>query len=193
MLGYSPALGGHQLFLHRPRADLTGPLAVGLSAPRGPLANGRFCPPGRGNVAAGHLAQFTGVSPAQIYLIFAAVQAETDRFVGGLGLIEVIDQGHGNASHHAIPLLSAGRVVNQPRVLLRVRLRTGSGHVVREQEAGAVHPAWLSSPVISLLVTLIYPGWGQLQRGTRGQACNGTSRRIETQSRRNSLTPSGGP
>jgi len=116
MLGYSPAVGGHQPFLHRPRADLTGPLAVGLSAPRGPLANGRFCPPGRGNVAAGHFAQFAGVSPAQIYLIFPAVQPETDRFVGSLGLVEVIDQGHGNASHHAIPLLSAGRVVSQPRV-----------------------------------------------------------------------------
>jgi hypothetical protein len=116
MLGYPAALGGHQPFLHRPRADLTGPLAVGLSAPRGPLANGRFWPPGRGDVAAGHLAQLTGVSLAQIYLILPAVQAEADRFVGGLGLVEVIDQGHGNASHHDIPLLSAGRVVNQPRV-----------------------------------------------------------------------------
>src|SRR5215469_2461724 len=109
MLGYPPALGGHQPFLHRPRA-------VGLSASRGPLANGRFCPPGRGNIAARHLAQLTGVRFAQIYLIVPAVQAEADRFVGGLGIVEVIDQGHGNASHHAIPLLSAGRVVNQPRV-----------------------------------------------------------------------------
>jgi hypothetical protein len=116
MLGYPPALGGHQPFLHRPRADLTGPLPVGLSAPRGPLANGCFRPPRRGNVAAGHLAQLTGVSPAQIYLILPAVQAEADRFVGGLGVVEVIDQGHGNASHHVIPLLSAGRVANQPRV-----------------------------------------------------------------------------
>src|SRR5215469_7287218 len=116
MLGYPPALGGHQPFLHRPRADLTGPLAVGLSASRGPLANGRFCPPGRGNITARHLAQLTGVRFAQIYLIVPAVQAEADRFVCGLGIVEVIDQGHGNASHHEIPLLSAGRVVNQPRV-----------------------------------------------------------------------------
>jgi len=116
MLGYPPALGGHEPFLHRPRADLTGPLAVGLSAARRPLANSRFRPPRRGNVAARHLAQLTGVSPAQIYLILPAVQAEADRFVGGLGLVEVIDQGHGNASHDAIPLLSAGRLVNQPRV-----------------------------------------------------------------------------
>src|SRR5215470_3658120 len=116
MLGYPPALGGHQPFLHRPRADLTGPLAVGLSAPCGALANGRFCPPGRGNIAARHLAQLTGVSLAQVYLIVPAVQAEADRLVGGLGLVQVIDQGHGNASHHAIPLLSAGRIVNQPRV-----------------------------------------------------------------------------
>src|SRR5262249_61148972 len=69
MLGYPPALGGHEPFLPRPRADLTGPLPVGLSAPRGPLPNGRFRPPRRGNVAAGHLAQLTGVSPAQIDLI----------------------------------------------------------------------------------------------------------------------------
>jgi hypothetical protein len=116
MLGYPAALGGHQPFLHCPRAYLTGTLAVGLSAPGGPLPNGRFCPPGRGNVAAGHLAQLTGVSLAQVYLIFPAVQAEADRFVGGLGRVEIIDQGHGNASHDAIPLLSAGRLVNQPRV-----------------------------------------------------------------------------
>jgi hypothetical protein len=116
MLGYPTALGGHQSFLHRPRADLTGPLAVGLSASPGPLANGRSCPPGRGNIAADHLAQLTGMSLAQIYLVVSAVQAEADRFVGGLGLVEVIDQGHGNASHHAIPLLSAGRVMHQPRV-----------------------------------------------------------------------------
>jgi len=116
MLGYPPALGGHEPFLHRPRADLTGPLPVGLSAPRGPLPNGRFRPPGRGNVAAGHLAQLTGVSLAQVYLIFPAIQAEADRFVGGLGRVEIIDQGNGNASHDAIPLLSAGRLVDQPRV-----------------------------------------------------------------------------
>jgi len=93
MLGYAAALGCHQPFLNRPRADFTGPLAVGLSAARGPLTNGRFSTPCRGNVAADHLAQLTGVSFAQIYLIIPAVQAEADRFVGGLGLVEVIDQG----------------------------------------------------------------------------------------------------
>lgn len=140
MLGYPAALGCHQPFLHRPRADLAGSLAVGLSAPRGSLANGRFCPPGRCDVTIGHLPQLTGVSLAQIYLIIPAVQAEADRFVGGLVRVEVIDQGHGNASHHAIPLLSAGRLLNQPRVC-RVSLSgTGSGHVVREQEADAAQP-----------------------------------------------------
>jgi hypothetical protein len=116
MLGYPASLGGHQPFLHRPRAYLTGALAVGLSAPCRPLPNGRFWSPGSGNVAVGHLAQLTCVSLAQVYLVFPAVQAEADRFVGGLGRVEVIDQGHGNASHDAIPLLSAGRLVNQPRV-----------------------------------------------------------------------------
>jgi hypothetical protein len=116
MLGYPAALGGHKPFLHRPRAYLTGTLAVGLSAPRRPLPNGSFGSPGSGNVAVCHLAQLTGVSLAQVYLVFPAVQAEADRFVGGLGRVEVIDQGHGNASHDAIPLLSAGRLVNQPRV-----------------------------------------------------------------------------
>jgi hypothetical protein len=116
MLGYPAALGGHQAFRHRPRAYLTGALAIGLGAPRGPLPSARFWSPGSGNVAAGHLAQLAGVSLAQVYLVVPAVQAEADRFVGGLGRVEVIDQGHGNASHDAIPLLSAGRLVNQPRV-----------------------------------------------------------------------------
>src|SRR5215469_15557794 len=86
-------------------------------------------------------AYLTGVSLAQIYLIIPAVKAEADRFVGGLVRVEVIDQGHGNASHHAIPLLSAGRLLNQPRVC-RVSLSgTGSGHVVRSRRLTLRSPA----------------------------------------------------
>src|ERR1700756_691287 len=71
----------------------------------------------RGDVPVGHLAQLSSVRPAQIYLIIAAVQAKADCLVG-LGLVEVIDQGHGYAPHFYSFALGG----------LRPRLRTDSGH-----------------------------------------------------------------
>ena len=114
---YPAALRCHQPVFHGPGTDLTRPLAVGLGAPWPSMLDRRPRLAGYGDVPASHLVQLTGVSLTQIYLIVPAVQAKADRLVGGLGLVEVIDQGHGYVPHGAVPLLLAGTLANQPRVV----------------------------------------------------------------------------